>query len=134
MADGDDQTVVIDWAFVGRGPVGADLNPLVWMGIALGGVELDKAQALEEIVLEGYLEGLREAGWQGDPRQVRLGYTAASVRYLFPEIGRWLALILDESLHAAAAQSVTSNLKKLERDGQVRSQQGDDGRTLWQLA
>jgi hypothetical protein len=48
-ANGDDQTVVIDWAFVGRGPIGADLNPLVWMSIALGGVELDKAQHLEEI-------------------------------------------------------------------------------------
>ena len=103
-ADGDDQTVVIDWAFVGRGPIGADLNPLVWMSIALAGVGPDKAQELEEIVFEGYLEGLREAGWQGDPQQVRLGYTAASVRYLFPEIGRWLALILDESLHAAAEQ------------------------------
>jgi hypothetical protein len=28
-ADGDDQTVIIDWAFVGRGPIGADLSPLV---------------------------------------------------------------------------------------------------------
>ncbi len=74
------------------------------MSIALAGVELDKLQELEEIVFEGYLEGLREVGWQGDPQQVRLGYTAASVRYLFAEIGRWLALILDESLHAAAEQ------------------------------
>ncbi|HSR32989.1 MAG TPA: phosphotransferase [Anaerolineae bacterium] len=103
-ADGNDQTVAIDWAFVGRGPIGADLNPLVWMSIALGGVEPDKSQELEEIVFEGYLEGLREVGWRGDPRQVRLGYTAASVRYLFGEVGRWLALILDESLHAAAEQ------------------------------
>jgi hypothetical protein len=38
MVNGDDETVVIDWAFVGRGPIGADLNPLVWMSIALGGV------------------------------------------------------------------------------------------------
>jgi hypothetical protein len=103
--DGDDQTVVIDWAFVGRGPIGADLNPLVWMSIALGGVGLDKLHELEEIVFEGYLEGLREAGWRGDPQGVRLGYTAAVVRFLFPEIGRWLALILDESLHAGMEQS-----------------------------
>jgi hypothetical protein len=105
-ADGDDQTVVIDWAFVGRGPIGADLNPLVWFTIAIGGFGLDKMQELEEIAFEGYLKGLRDVGWQGDPRQVRLGYTAASVRYLFPEIGRWLALIFDESLHAGMEQSV----------------------------
>jgi hypothetical protein len=102
-AVGDDQTVVIDWAFVGPGPIGADLNPLVWF-TAVAEFEMDKMQELEEIVVEGYLEGLRDVGWQGDPRQVRLGYLAAGVRYLFPSIGWWLALILDESLHAEAEQ------------------------------
>jgi len=104
-ANGNDQTVVIDWAFAGRGPIGADINPLVWISIGLSGVGLDKAQDLEDIVFEGYLEGLREVGWQGDPQQVRLGYTAASVRFLFGEIGRWLALILDESLHTGSEQA-----------------------------
>jgi hypothetical protein len=103
-ADGDDQTVVIDWAFVGRGPIGADLNPLVWFSIAVAGVEMDKSPEIEKIVFEGYLEGLREVGWQGDPQQVRLGYAAASARYLFPEVGTWLTFILDESQHAAGEQ------------------------------
>ena len=102
--DGDDQTVVIDWAFVGRGPIGADLNPLVWMSIAFGGVEQDGVQEFKEAVFGGYLEGLREAGWRGDPQLPRLGYTAAGARYMFPELGRWLALILDESLHAEMEQ------------------------------
>jgi hypothetical protein len=105
-ADGDDQTVVIDWAFVGRGAIGADLSTLVWMSAALGGVGLDRAQVLKEIVMDGYLEGLRQAGWRGDAQQVRLGYAAACVRYLFPEIERWLALIRDESLHPAMEQSI----------------------------
>jgi len=105
-ADGNDQTVVIDWAFVGRGPIGADLNPLVWMSTALAGGSMDEAREIDEIAFEGYLKGLHNVGWQGDPQQVRLGYTAAGVRYLFPEIGTWLALILDESLHAGMEQSV----------------------------
>jgi hypothetical protein len=70
------------------------------------GVGMDKVQELEELVFEGYLAGLHDAGWQGDRRQVRLGYTAAATRYLFPEVGRWLALILDESLHAGFEQIV----------------------------
>jgi hypothetical protein len=102
--DGDDRTVAIDWAFVGRGPLGADLHPLVWMSIALAGDEVDLAREIEEIAWEGYLEGLCDVGWRGDPRQARLGYTAAGMRYLFPEVWRWLALILDESLHPEAEQ------------------------------
>ena len=39
-----------------------------------------------------------------------------------------------ENLHSAAAQSVTSHLKKLERDGRVRSDVGDDGATAWELS
>jgi ribonuclease/clavin/mitogillin len=37
-----------------------------------------------------------------------------------------------ENLHSAAAQSVTSHLKKLERDGTVRSHAADDGKMLWE--
>ena len=38
-----------------------------------------------------------------------------------------------ESLHAAAAQSVTSHLKKLEREGRVQSEPEAEGRITWTL-
>ncbi len=38
-----------------------------------------------------------------------------------------------ENLYAAAAQSVTSHLRKLERDGIVQSAAGDDGLPFWTL-
>ncbi len=110
--DGDDQTVLIDWAFVGRAPIGVELSPLVLMGVAMCGIPFDRLHELEQIVIDGYLGGLREAGWQGDPRLVRLGYTAATVRYLFPEIERWLALMLDESLHAGLEQSAGVSMEQ----------------------
>ncbi len=39
-----------------------------------------------------------------------------------------------ESLHPAAAQSVTSHLKKLQRDGRVVRLESDDGKALWEPA
>ena len=39
-----------------------------------------------------------------------------------------------ENLHAAAGQSVTSHLLKLERDGRVRRHDDDEGAALWELA
>ena len=39
--------------------------------------EPDELPALSQACFERYLTGLREAGWVGDERQVRLGYAAA---------------------------------------------------------
>jgi hypothetical protein len=106
MADGGDQTVAVDWAFAGRGAIGEELVPLIQASVAFYEVGPEKAQALEEIVFDGYFEGLRDAGWRGDPRQVRLGYAAASLRYRCGgELGRFLPILLDESLHDIAQQT-----------------------------
>jgi len=35
----------------------------------------------DALVFEQYLQGLRDRGWTGDPKSVRLGYTAACIRY-----------------------------------------------------
>jgi hypothetical protein len=104
-AGGDYQSVAIDWAFAGKGALGEELVPLILASVMFFDVGLEKAQALEEIAFEGYLEGLRDAGWRGDPRQVRLGYAAAAtLRYKFNDAGRWLNLVLNENLHPMILQ------------------------------
>jgi hypothetical protein len=113
-ADGDDQTVVIDWSYVGRGAIGQELVPLVLAGVAFNEVDFAQAQALEDIAFDGYLEGLHQAGWRGDPRQVRLGYTAASLRYRFAELGNAMSLILDESQHSWAERVFGRPMEEIE--------------------
>ena len=104
-ADGADQTVAVDWAFSGRGAIGEELVALIQGTVLFFEVDLTQARRLEEIVFAGYISGLCDAGWQGDPRQVRLGYTAAaSLRYNFIEMERVLASILDENLHPIVHQ------------------------------
>jgi hypothetical protein len=112
--DGDNQTVVIDWAFAGRGPIGAELVPLVLASVAYNEVDLAQAQALEDIVFEGYLEGLRDAGWRGNPRQVRLGYTASSLRFRLGELNRAMDMILDESQHPFAEQVYGRSMEEIQ--------------------
>jgi hypothetical protein len=103
-AQGGYQTVTLDWANTGRCAIGAEIVPLVLASVAFYEVDLAQAHVLEEIVCEGYLEGLHDAGWRGDPRQVRLGYAAASLRHRCGELDRVIGLILDESQHAWAEQ------------------------------
>lgn len=75
-ADGPIETVAIDWAFAGVGSIGEDLASLVTSTVTWFGLPPTQLTELDQIVFEGYLEGLRDVGWRGDPQAVRLGYTA----------------------------------------------------------
>ena len=94
---GRDQTVAVDWAFVGPAAVGEEIVPLVQASLAFFEVELRQALRLDQVVFNKYVEGLREAGWQGDPQLVRLGYTASSaLRY---GLGFIATILLDRMLN-----------------------------------
>jgi hypothetical protein len=75
--DGRPQTVAVDWSFLGGGPLGAELVALFWVSCVFAEARADQTQELDACIFENYVEGLRAAGWQGDPRLARLGYTAA---------------------------------------------------------
>jgi len=93
--DGRDQTVAIDWAFMGQAALGEELVPLVLASVAFFAVDLTELQELDQIAFRNYLEGLQDANWRGDPKIVRLGYVAAAaLRYTFPIS---LNLLLDAS-------------------------------------
>lgn len=73
--------------------------------LAFRDVEWDKALELDTVVFEGYLKGLRDAGWRGDPRMVRFAYAVATaLRYGIGYTGGVLAILKDESERAQWAQ------------------------------
>jgi hypothetical protein len=72
------ETVAIDWSAVGIGPLGLDPAQFFMMRISLE--EQTAAQAMETALFQGYLDGVRAAGWLGDPRLVRLGFTFAMLK------------------------------------------------------
>jgi hypothetical protein len=73
--------VVIDWSFCGPGGLGNDLGELVGTSLSYFAVDPAHAEELEASALEGYLAGLREAGWNGDIRLPRLGYLISLALY-----------------------------------------------------
>ena len=62
-AAGAEQTVALDWAFVGIAAVGEEVGHLIAWSMMLGAVAVTESEELRAIVLAGYREGLREAGW-----------------------------------------------------------------------
>ncbi len=73
----DGNPVLIDWALAGRGALGEDLTSMVAVSLYQPDLSLSMAGDLDQAVFSGYMEGLRDAGWNGDERLVRLGYVCA---------------------------------------------------------
>lgn len=76
-AKGTDQTVAIDWVFAGIGGIGEEIANLFAASLIWFEYDAVDARRLDEAIFAGYLDGLREAGWNGNPQLARLGYTAA---------------------------------------------------------
>ena len=72
------QTVAIDWAFAGVGALGADIATLMAVDVQFGETKADKLPQLDQVIFAGYLSGLLEAGWPGDEKIVRLGFTVSA--------------------------------------------------------
>ena len=91
------QVVALDWGYAGIAPVGAELAPLIGVACTLGRFPSDQAQAVDQACFAGYLDGLRQAGWEPDARQVRLGFAVSMLlRYILgATIGELLPGLLD---------------------------------------
>ena len=99
--DGQVETVAIDWAGVGWGPLGADLSKMLSQTVNFFGVDAGALPALDAALFEHYLQGLRAAGWTGDLSRVRFAYTAASSMRLVIRTASALRLVFDDEGRAA---------------------------------
>lgn len=95
-AAGNSEMVAIDWSSVGLGNIGLDINQLIVFHLFVAAVDVSQAAMLDQAIFAGYLDGLRDAGWRGDPAWVRLGYTASTIRGRTTGIFRYLQYALDE--------------------------------------
>jgi Phosphotransferase enzyme family len=82
---------LVDWAFAGSGSLGEDPGNLVLDAVP------DLLRHLDVAVLRGYLDGLNDAGWDGDERLVRLAMCASAVKY------DWLAPAMLERADGGSA-------------------------------
>ena len=91
------QTIAIDWGYMGIAPVGTDLVPLVAGSIGLYEIPAERVKEMIRLCFEGYLQGLRDAGWKG----IETGGTGYAVgclmRYpIAATVGELLPALLDQ--------------------------------------
>lgn len=73
-----DETVALDWSFVGVGPVGAEASQLVCASAFYSHDPVD-VDALSDAVLSSYLDALRDGGWRGSADDVRRAFLASTL-------------------------------------------------------
>jgi hypothetical protein len=81
---------LIDWAFAGQAAPGEELAPLVAGSGLFGGLPAGRMPAGDRVAFPAYLDGLRAAGWDGDPARVRFAYCAAAALRLCVGVTTWL--------------------------------------------
>jgi hypothetical protein len=94
QAMGIERTGAIDWQMLGTGHLGEE--PAAMLAVSLQFLDVPSADipAFEQVVLEGYVEGLRDAGWRGDPSLVRHGFAiTASLLLGVGGAGAWFTWI-----------------------------------------
>jgi hypothetical protein len=95
-ADPDD-VILIDWSFAGIASIGEELAPLVGASAWFMDLPPDTFGVTQDIVLDAYIVGLCDAGWRGDPDDIRRGSEIAMVlRYGLGAIRVALAVLRGE--------------------------------------
>jgi hypothetical protein len=86
-----DEAVIIDWAYVGWGPIGHDAGHLA---VDVAGRELPPDKVWE-VLRSVYSDALTEAGWVGDPALVHQAMTTSNVLRLGWQIDHVLSILGD---------------------------------------
>jgi hypothetical protein len=85
------ELVAIDWEHAGRHAPGEDVGQALSVAPAFFWIEPAQLPALDEALFDGYLAGLRDAGWLGDEGQVRFAFAAhAALRNGFNAVGSFM--------------------------------------------
>ena len=98
-----DELVAIDWGLLGLAAPGEEIASTLMGTIASGELPVDQASGLAGVLYDGYLAGLRDAGWRGVEADVRLAFTAAAALRAFSIVRLDVADAARASMDEAAA-------------------------------
>lgn len=107
MADDSFETVAFDWSYTGPGKIGQEIGVTTGVALVFIDVAASDAAALDEAVFGGYCAGLRDAGWQGDLKLARYGYTMTAAFACAITLAAFRVIRLQSAEGRARFESIT---------------------------
>lgn len=89
---GEASLTLIDWQFASLSGIGEDLGRFFGLAMSRSPLPTGQFAAMRDLLWNQYLSGLQRAGWEGDVRLARYGFTAScAVRSVWevPKLLRW---------------------------------------------
>jgi len=110
-----DRLVAVDWSYAGPGPLGFELVALVSASLGMEPIPFTESNQLTQLALDGYLEGLGDVGWHGNPDLVRFAFSAGCFwRYLFGMlIGENTEYIVNEANYPSVEKETGISMEQL---------------------
>ena len=126
---------LIDWSFAGIAAAGEEIVALVSSSILFGEAGDLPIETMDETVFASYVEGLRDAGWHGDERLVRMAYTGSlAMRYLVGTLRHALPVLASPHAEEATLQtfgiSYDAFRDRVDRHNAWAHERADEFRTL----
>ncbi len=78
----EEETVAVDWAGLAVDPIGADVSVLIGSGLSWSIDEALMVVQNERQIFDAYVDGLRQAGWDGEYEDVRRAFFTHFPLYL----------------------------------------------------
>ncbi len=111
--DGTVETVAIDWAGVGWGPLGSEMSKFLSQTVNFYGMSAEGLPALDLELFEAYVAGLRHTGWSGDEGPVRFGHVAASAVRVIVRTSTAIELACNERARQAFERAAGQSFETL---------------------
>lgn len=99
ILQGRQDVFLIDWAVAGQAALGEELVALVAVSAYHEGLSYAECLQLDRVVFAAYHEGLAEAGWRGEAKLARLGYTCAMALRGLAGVKQDIDLMIDADCH-----------------------------------
>ena len=95
----ENDVVLLDWALASISGIGEELVCLVAVSLYYDKFSADFADRLDKTVFAGYIEGLRQAGWQGDSKLARIGFTCGMALRGLAGVKQDINVLMDAAKH-----------------------------------